>query len=163
MADLEDEKDEGGGEVKDEEKDNLEESEGSQETKASEVPSGGGERSRTFGSMVSPTLDPLVNPNVPSNDKEAEGADKPKKSKKAQKRANERAKRKEKRDRAMQELQDKFKTLMDSQEQPDPDDPDDDEESTTLSSSSNRSRQEDAEYIRKLEAMLAVSGFNSEG
>ena len=53
----------GGAIVKKEEKHSPRESEGSQESKASEVPSKGGERRRTFGSMVSPTLDPLVNPN----------------------------------------------------------------------------------------------------
>ena len=53
----------GGAVVNEEEKHTPRESEGSQESKASEVPSKGGERRRTFGSMVSPTLDPLVNPN----------------------------------------------------------------------------------------------------
>ena len=70
-----------------------------------------------------------------------------------------RAKKREKKNKALRDLQENFQLLMNDREQRDPNDPNDDDESTTLSHSSNsdRSREEDAEYIRKLEAMLAAS------
>ena len=66
----------GGAIVTEEEKHTPRESEGSQESKASDVPSEGGERRRTFGSMVSPTLNPIVNPDVTNDDREAESSSK---------------------------------------------------------------------------------------
>ena len=66
----------GGAVVKEEEKHTPRGSEGSQESKASDGPSNGGERRETFGSMVSPTLNPIVNPDVTNDDREAESSSK---------------------------------------------------------------------------------------
>ena len=113
--------------------------------------SGGGSKRGTIGSMVSPTLDSIVNPDIGRHDDEAS---RPEKEAKAMKRAKERARKRAKKARATQ-----GKVKVSSDNRDDPDDPDDsnDDESTTLTSSTNRSRQEDAEYIRELEARLAAA------
>ena len=113
--------------------------------------SGGGSKRGTIGSMVSPTLDSIVNPDIGRHDDEA---NRPEKEAKAMKRAKERARKRAKKARA---THGKLKAPSDNRD--DPDDPDDsnDDESTTLTSSTNRSRQEDAEYIRELEARLAAA------
>ena len=104
--------------------------------------SGGGSKRETIGSMVSPTLDTIVNPDIGRQDGE-DG--RPEKEAKAMKRAKARARK-----RAMKARANQGKVASD-----DKDDSDDDE-STTLTSSTNRSRKEDAEYIRELEARLAA-------
>ena len=119
-------------------------------TKASDRPdiSGGGSATRdTFGSAVSPHLDSLLRPGAPSDGKS-------KKSRQALKRAKQR----EKKNRSMRDLKEKFQELLSEREHLQRG-LNDDDESTTLSQSSNsdRSKEDTAEYIRHLEAMLAVS------
>ena len=114
----------------------------SKETNGSDVSNSGDAIRESIESSVSPSLNRLI-----VGDAEDGSSNKPEVSIKAQSRAKERARKKAKKDKA---IQSKLKTSTG-----DPDDSGDDE-STILSSSSNRSRQEDKEQIRKLEAMLAA-------
>ena len=119
-------------------------------TPGSEMNEGGGEKRETIetiGSMVSPTLDPIVNASFDNNDEVDPEVDEAKKMAKQRRRAKERARRKARRDGA-------------NNGKPEPsnnNDEDDSDELTTITTSTSRSRKEDADYIRKLEAMLAAA------
>ena len=82
--------------VKEEEKHTPRGSEGSQESKAREVPSDGGGRRETLGSMVSPSLNPIVIPDVTNDDSKAESSNIPEISAKARRRNKERERKKAK-------------------------------------------------------------------
>ena len=139
---------EGGGEVKVIEEHTHGGSEGSQESKTSNMSIVEGGKRETIGSVVSPSLDGIVAPD-PRDDSKGEGS----MSAKNKKRIKERERKKAKRDKAV-----KDKMSM-KDEDSDPDNSDDD--STVVSSSSNRSRKEDADRIRELEAMVkALTAMN---
>ena len=139
----------GGAVVEKEEKQTNTGSEGSRKSKASKGPNGNGENRESIGSAVSPSLNRLI-----VGDAEDGSSNKPEISSKAQRRAKRRARKKAKKDKASKLKAARAKASTDPQDS-DPDDSSDDE-STILSSSSNRSRQEDAEHIRKLEAMIVT-------
>ena len=123
-------------------------------TPESKINDGGGEKRETIGSMVTPALDAIVYPNSDNQDEDNqdegdqdENVDEAKKSAKQRKRAKERARKKAKKDDA----------INGKPEPSNNNDEDDSDELTTITTSTSRSRKEDADYIRKLEAMLAAA------